>query len=450
MTLRFPRHARCPAVALALVATLCGVAPSRAQAPDGGVAESDEAPRREAPERDGGPPRAPIRRSPERQADSEASAPTTTRPEQHIETPDIEAPDEVAPDEVAPPSALADAGVPSESPPDAGTLDESVQTPPALSPNASAQGDAGVAPVAAPAAPTSNTTFVQWPVPFAPPTESDDLWAGLREILRDILPGIPMGSVGPLGLLALLALLALLTTSIERLRGRLLRDGWLPTLLSFVQVSARLLALLVGLALVVQVVPANVRWVVYFSLMASGAALGWSTRDVMPDIIAGVVIAFERRIRRGMWIRSSEFAGVVERIGLRSSWLRDSKGHRVAVPNRMLTQSPIVSDEEGDSLQEVVLRVSSGASATDVRRALHDAVLASPWTTPDCEPQVLRDPLDPELWQVRARLLSASFASAFQGQLLERAEANLAALDKRANPDKTEHPEGMPETPRTR
>ena len=122
----------------------------------------------------------------------------------------------------------------------------------------------------------------------------------------------------------------------------------------------------------------------------------------------------------------------MERLGLRSTWLRDSKGHRVAIPNRMLMQIPIVSDEEGDTVQEVVLRVGSKANATDIRRALRDAVLASPWTTPNCEPQVLRDPIDPELWQVRGRLLSASFASAFQGQLLERAEAHLTALESRA------------------
>jgi len=98
----------------------------------------------------------------------------------------------------------------------------------------------------------------------------------------------------------------------------------------------------------------------------------------------------------------------------------------VAVPNRLLMQAPVVSDEEGERVQEVVVRLG-GADAADIRRALRDAVLSSPWTTPASEPQVLRDPMDPDLWQVRGRLLSATFASAFQGQLLERAEAQLAA-----------------------
>ena len=58
-------------------------------------------------------------------------------------------------------------------------------------------------------------------------------------------------------------------------------------------------------------------------LMAGGAALGWSARDVLPDIIAGLVITFERRIRKGMWVRGEGFSGSVEQLGLRASWLRD-------------------------------------------------------------------------------------------------------------------------------
>jgi hypothetical protein len=391
---------------------------------DEGSVSEDDAPAREAdaPEdRDREPSEPPVGA----EADADREAGEDPRRTDRTDAADISA--TPAPLAAPPPDSDAmDAGVPSDALPDAGLPDASVAAPAALVVDASVPADAGVLPVVAPVPPPApTTTFVQVPMPFVPPTEVGDPWEGLREII----PGIPTGGIGPLGLLALLALMALVSGVIERLRGRLLRDGWLPTLLSFIQVAARLLALLIALALVIQVVPANVRWVVYFILMASGAALGWSMRDVMPDLIAGIVIVFERRIRRGMWIRSDEFSGAVERIGLRSSWLRDSKGHRVAVPNRMLMQIPIVSDEEGDTVQEVVLRLGSKGNAADIRRALRDAVLASPWTTPQCEPQVLRDPVDPELWQVRGRLLSASFASAFQGQLLERAEAHLAALE---------------------
>lgn len=321
-----------------------------------------------------------------------------------------------------------DAGVPAATPTDAdaGAADAGASVPATPSatldagvPEPETDRDSEESPAAA-APPT--TTVVQFPVPFPTPGETTDVWAGLRELI----PSIPMGGLEPSWLLALLALLFILSSFIERLRGRLLRDGWLPTLLSFTQVSLRLLGLILALGLILQVVPANIRWVVYFILMASGAALGWSMRDVMPDLIAGIIVVFERRIRRGIWIRSDAFSGAVERIGLRSTWLRDSKGHRVAVPNRLLMQAPVVSDEEGERVQEVLVRLG-GADAAEVRRALRDAVLASPWTTPGSEPEVLRDPVDPELWQVRGKLLSASFASSFQGQLLERAEAHLAA-----------------------
>ncbi len=279
------------------------------------------------------------------------------------------------------------------------------------------------------AEPEPRTTYIQMPMamPFAQGNDGSDPW---EDVLREVIPGIPTGGIGPYGLLTLLGLIGLLLLAVERLRGRLLRDGLIPSALSILQLLLRLVALLVALGLVIQMIPTNLRGIVVFILMAGGAALGWSLRDVMPDLIAGVVIVFERRIRKGMWVRGERFAGTIERIGLRASWLRDAHGHRVAVPNHHLMQTPLVSDEQGDTVQEVMVRMSRLGHATDVRRALHDAVLASPWTSPNCEPMVMRDPVDASLWQVRGRLLSPTYASAFQGQLLERAEANLAEIER--------------------
>lgn len=162
-----------------------------------------------------------------------------------------------------------------------------------------------------------------------------------------------------------------------------------------------------------------------FALLAAALALGWSLRDVLPDLIAGSVLAFERRVRPGMWLSGNGFAGVVERVGLRATWLRDPTDRRVAVPNRALVSMPITSDAGRWPTREVVLRIESTAPADKIRRAIIDAVLASPWTPVGEAPSVQRDGAEPEVWHVRSRVLDLSFAGSFEGELLERAEAML-------------------------
>jgi hypothetical protein len=162
-----------------------------------------------------------------------------------------------------------------------------------------------------------------------------------------------------------------------------------------------------------------------FALLAAALAFGWSLRDVLPDLIGGAVLAFERRVKPGMWVAGEGYSGVVERVGLRATWLRDASDRRVAVPNRNLVSNPVTSDANLWPTREVTLRVQTDAPAEVVRRALIDAVLASPWTPLTEVPSVQRDGADPAVWLVRARVLDLSFANRFEGELLERAEAML-------------------------
>lgn len=152
------------------------------------------------------------------------------------------------------------------------------------------------------------------------------------------------------------------------------------------------------------------------------ALLLWSMRDVLPDVIAGLVLMFERRIRKGVWVSGEGFHGTVERLALRATWLRDNQGHRLVVPNRAMVAAPIVYDLGADTEHEVVVRLEGYHDASVVRRCLQDAILASPWTLAGSTPIVLRDPQDPVLWRVRTKLLEPRFAVQFEGELLERTE----------------------------
>ena len=201
-------------------------------------------------------------------------------------------------------------------------------------------------------------------------------------------------------------------------------DGLIPNALALVHVGMRLVVLALALAFIVRALPPRLSLVMLLAFAGLAVAIGWSLRDVMPDLVASLVIAFERRIRRGVWVSGDGFAGHVERLGLRAALLYDTHGNRVMVPNREIVRAPVTAGV-GDHARELEVEVRIAGPAEEVRAALRDAVLTSPWVHPDAKPVVLRDPADPERWRVRGRLLEASFGARFEGELLERAEALL-------------------------
>ena len=71
--------------------------------------------------------------------------------------------------------------------------------------------------------------------------------------------------------------------------------------------------------------------------------------------------------------------------------------------------------------------MESGRPAREVRRALVEAAISSPWVRSDERPTARQDGSDPRLWRVRAQLLEMRFAERFEGDLLERTEDVLAA-----------------------
>jgi small-conductance mechanosensitive channel len=262
-------------------------------------------------------------------------------------------------------------------------------------------------------------------------------YSGLWAVLDELMPGLPITEGTGFGLLALLTGVFLALGALAgRARARLPMDGVFPALLGFTHLVLRVGALVSAGLLLVYLVPSELLPIVTFVLIAAGAAVGWSTRDVLKDYVAGLVILFEQRLPKGAFISFQGYAGVVEKVGLRATFLRDGMGHRVSVPNRELLAAPLLLDATGVTEQEVTLRIEAREDAAEIREALRDAVLASPWVAAGTRPIVLRDPTDPAIWRVRSRLLHAQFMVSFEGQLLERAEEMLAERRRaRETPD---------------
>jgi small-conductance mechanosensitive channel len=183
----------------------------------------------------------------------------------------------------------------------------------------------------------------------------------------------------------------------------------------------RLVAVGLLIAIILQLVPAGQDWILW-ALAIMALVVAWSVRDLFADLVAGAVLAAERRVKKGMWVSGDGFQGTVEGRSLRATWLRDGQGHRLTVPNRTMVGAPMVYDAGADAEHEVVVRLEGYDDASRVRIALADAILSSPWVLAGAAPVVLRDPADPVVWRVRTKLLEPRFSVHFEGELLERVE----------------------------
>jgi hypothetical protein len=207
----------------------------------------------------------------------------------------------------------------------------------------------------------------------------------------------------------------------ERARSWITANIPLRRVLGALVFILRLAAFGLLIAIILQLVPGGQDWILW-ALAILALVVGWSVRDLFADLVAGGILAAERRVKKGMWVSGDGFQGTVEGRSLRATWLRDGQGHRLTVPNRAMVGAPMVYDAGADAEHEVVVRLEGYDDAGKVRMALTDAILSSPWVLAGAAPVVLRDPADPVVWRVRTKLLEPRFSVHFEGELLERVE----------------------------
>ncbi|MEM1023605.1 MAG: mechanosensitive ion channel family protein [Myxococcota bacterium] len=210
------------------------------------------------------------------------------------------------------------------------------------------------------------------------------------------------------------------------------RRGRLPQPLSILAGSLRALAILVAMALLLSLSPAWLAPALFIAFSAAAAAVGWSFRDVLPDINAWLWLLIERRVVRGTPIAGESAEGVVERLGIRSSWIRSSDGRRQVVPNRrLLTENLVI---ESGRWPRVEVRIRRRCDAATLRRAARQAVSSSPLVPIEPEMRLSGLPEAEDQWLVSCRIVSLTQRARFEGELQERLDAFLSELASETAP----------------
>ncbi|HJK96963.1 MAG TPA: mechanosensitive ion channel family protein [Polyangiaceae bacterium LLY-WYZ-14_1] len=236
--------------------------------------------------------------------------------------------------------------------------------------------------------------------------------------LEPLIPrAVPGGEVDTVALVAVVGFFLVVRLA-GRGRQQVRRGGLVDRGLALIILAGRLAMTAAVIVLLANLIPG---WVTPVALAAL-VAVGWSARDIAPDLLAGLVLLAERRVLPGMEVSASGVEGVVEARGLRATVLRDERGRRVTLPNRHLLRAPLRVRGDGGRVHEASIQLPDGADrdAAALRAALLDTVATSPWVPAHARPEVRRDGDVRGRWWVRTELLDERHAGFFDGELLER------------------------------
>ena len=102
---------------------------------------------------------------------------------------------------------------------------------------------------------------------------------------------------------------------------------------------------------------------------ALGVGIGFGLQEIVANFISGLIILFERPIRVGDIVTIGETDGVITKIRIRATTLRDWNGKELVVPNKEFITGRLLNWSLSDSNTRIVLEVGV-AYGSDVERAL--------------------------------------------------------------------------------
>ena len=138
----------------------------------------------------------------------------------------------------------------------------------------------------------------------------------------------------------------LVTQELVRRLGE--RNNLDPDLINLMRQTVGTGLILVGITVALGTVGINVSALVA-GLGLTGFALGFAFKDVLSNLLSGVLVLMYRPFRRGDWIVVSGLEGTVVQIDLRYTTL-DTTDNQILIPNSTLFTNPITVRKAGTSL----------------------------------------------------------------------------------------------------
>ena len=164
---------------------------------------------------------------------------------------------------------------------------------------------------------------------------------------------------------------------VRRVVRRLLRRAHLrPSLLAFAVLMTNVATWIAGLTIAAVVVFPNLTPASVLTGLGIGSvAIGFAFKDIFENFLAGIFILLRREMRMGDFIECGDIEGVVEKIAIRETHVRQTDGQLVIVPNAELFKKPltIVTDQ---LLRRtgIICGVAYGEDVEEALKVITDAV----------------------------------------------------------------------------
>lgn len=115
-----------------------------------------------------------------------------------------------------------------------------------------------------------------------------------------------------------------------------------------------------------------------------GLALGFAFQDIVSNFIAGILMAAQRPLEVGDLVETSGEIGIVKRIDLRTTQLRNLQGLQVIIPNKDIFQTNLINfSRNGTRRLDIGGRVSYKDDLAHVKKVAIEAVEALEEALPD-------------------------------------------------------------------
>lgn len=127
-----------------------------------------------------------------------------------------------------------------------------------------------------------------------------------------------------------------------------------------------------------------------FSLLGiGGVAIGFAFRDILQNLLAGILILLTRPFRIGDQIVAGGYEGTVEDIQVRATTIRTYDNRRAVIPNSALFGDKVLVNTAYDRRRmQVRVGIGNGDDIAHAKRVILDAVRDASGVLPDPAPRV--------------------------------------------------------------
>ncbi len=145
------------------------------------------------------------------------------------------------------------------------------------------------------------------------------------------------------------------------------------------------------------------------SLGIGTVAIGFAFKDILQNLLAGILLLVNRPYRRGDQIVVRHFEGTVEHIQSRATLIKTYDGRRVIIPNSDVYTSPVVVNTAFPTRRDQFdIGIGYGDKPDRAMRVFAEAIATVEGVEADPAPEVLPWGLDASSVTLRARWWSAS------------------------------------------